>query len=451
LTERAAGTVIFTVFLLVVLVVAVQGAFQTRASIADTFNREGQMQRAQIDLQEMRRLQIDEEDMVRGFVLTRDPFYLQQYARSAAAWAQKETAVHNALVDENLDVALRRLDQYDTLQNDWRKEIAVPLLIHPSSDVLALDKRSKSFIDFEAQTADAVGEALARKSAELARSTQDQINRSSYVRAFWLLVFGLLAILFNAYGSRLTRELEEERMVTHALQQAFRSGHVELPGCEVGSSYLSASSRLRVGGDVYDVFRLGGTKALLAIADVSGKGVDAAVLTAFVRFTVRGIALRHEDPGEILTEFNAAFGDTVGNPSLFITMLVGMLDCQDGLLTYASAGHDSAYLRRSSGVEALPVTGPLLGVMEASYSSKTIALVPGDTIVLATDGLTEARSRRGELLGESGAMEWIASGPPGAQALADDIARRVRRRSGNRPNDDLAVLVVRIGKSSDAA
>ncbi|HEY9086065.1 MAG TPA: SpoIIE family protein phosphatase [Candidatus Tyrphobacter sp.] len=450
LRVRDAGTVIFTVFLVLVLGLAVQGAFQTRASIADTFNREADMQRAQIDLQEMRRLQIDEENSLRGFVLTRDPFYVQQYAIASAQWAAKETAVHDALVGEHLDRALQVLDFYDTVQSRWRAEIAVPLLERPRSGIIALDKKNKAFIDNEAQTAEAVRTALVGTSSALARSTQDQINRSSYVRAFWLLVFGLLAVLFNAYQSRLTRELEQERMITGVLQQAFRSGHVPLPSCEVGSTYLSATSRLRVGGDVFDVFRLSETQALLLVADVSGKGVDAAVLTAFVRFSVRSIALRGSDPAAILTEVNQTFAKTVDNPSLFVTMIVGILDCSTGSFTYASAGHDSAYVRRSSHVEALPVTGPLLGVMEAAYATKSVLLKAGETIVLATDGLTEARSRSGELLGEQGAMEWIASGPHDAQALADYLTACVRRRSGNRPSDDLALLVIRREGGDDA-
>lgn len=437
---------------MLVLGLAVQGAFQTRASIAYTFHREADVQRAQIDLQEMLRLQIDEENSLRGFMLTQDPFYIQQYAAAAVQWAAKETAVHDALVAENLDQAMQMLDQYDTVQNDWREEIALPLLEHPGSGIVALDKKSKLFVDYETQMADGVRAALVGTSAALARSTQDQINRTSYVRAFWLLVFGLLAILFNAYGSRLTRELEEERTVTEVLQQAFRSAHTPLPSCQVGSTYLSATSRMAVGGDVFDVFRLSETKALLLIADVSGKGVEAAVLTAFIRFTLRSIALRRGDPGAILTEFNQTFAKIVGNPSLFITMLVGILDCSSGLLSYTSAGHDSAYLRRSSGVEALPVTGPLLGVMETTYETATVALRPGDTIVLATDGLTESRGRSGELLGERGAMDWIAAGPSDAQALADELVQRVRRRSGNRPSDDLAMLIVRMdGANSDDA
>lgn len=407
------------------------------------------MQRAQIDLQEMLRLQIDEENSLRGFILTRDPFYIQQYSLAASQWAAKETAVHDALVDEHLDRALQVLDQYDTIQNLWRTEIALPLLEHPRTGLLALDKKSKAFIDYEALTTEAVRNALARTSAELARSTLDQINRTSYVRAFWLLLFGLLAILFNAFQSRLTRELEEERMVTGVLQEAFRSSHVPLPNCEVGSTYLSATNRLRVGGDVFDVFPLSESRALLLVADVSGKGVDAAVLTAFIRFSVRSIALRGGDPAEILSEFNQTFAKTVDNPSIFITMIVGILDSSSRVFTYASGGHDSAYLRRGSQVEALPVTGPLVGVMEAAYETKTLTLSAGDTIVLATDGLTEARSRSGELLGEQGAMEWIASGPAGAKALADYLTESVRRRSGNRPSDDLALLVVRLDGDRD--
>lgn len=446
MTERATGTVVFTIFLVITLGIAVQGAFQTRASIAVTFNRLAEMQRAQTDLQEMLRLQINEEDSLRGFVLTQDPFYVQQYAQATSAWGGKERAVRAALIDQHLSLALSLLDDYVAVQQRWRREIAQPLLVNPGRDVVSLEKKTKLFIEYQEDTTEGVRIALVDESARLAHSTQDQINRTSYVRAFWLLIFGLLAVLFNAYGSRLNRELQEERMVTDVLQQAFRSTHAPIPNCEVGSAYLSATSRVRVGGDVYDVFPLSEGKALLLVADVSGKGVDAAVLTAFVRFTVRSIALRSADPGTILTEFNETFGRTIDNPSLFITMFVGILDCTQDVLTYASAGHDSAYVRRAAQgrVEALAVTGPLVGVMESSYRSEVKQLSRDDVIVLATDGLTESRTRSGELLGEHGAMEWIAAGPCGAQDLADDLIRRVRKRSGNRPSDDLALLTVRL-------
>ena len=165
---------------------------------------------------------------------------------------------------------------------------------------IELDKRNKLFSDYETGTVAAIRKALAGTDATLVASTQQQLDRSSYVRAFWVLVFGLLAILFNAYRSRLNRELEEERAITKILQRAFRSESIPLPHCEVGSAYLSATSHMAVGGDVFDVYRLSDSRALVLIADISGKGVDAAVLTAFIKFMIRAIALRKSEPAAIL-------------------------------------------------------------------------------------------------------------------------------------------------------
>ena len=178
-----------------------------------------------------------------------------------------------------------------------------------------------------------------------------------------------------------------------------------------------------MGGDVFDVYRLSDTLAMAFIADVSGKGVDAAVLTAFIKFTIRGIALRRRDPGAMLAEFNTAFSQTVENPYLFVSMFVGVLDTQTLQFRYASAGHDSAFVRRADDVQQLAVTGPVLGVMEEPFETKTLYLEDGDTLVLVTDGLTEARNRAGEQLYEEGAMELIAR----EQSSAAAACRRVGR------------------------
>ncbi|MBV8372376.1 MAG: serine/threonine-protein phosphatase, partial [Candidatus Eremiobacteraeota bacterium] len=85
-----------------------------------------------------------------------------------------------------------------------------------------------------------------------------------------------------------------------------------------------------------------------------------------------------------------------------------------------------------------------LGVMEAPFGSHAVELQPGDALVLTTDGLTEARDRSGNLLGERGAMRLIERSARSAQALADDLVIQVRRITGNRFRDDLAILVVRI-------
>jgi sigma-B regulation protein RsbU (phosphoserine phosphatase) len=434
---------LLTAFLLLSLGFAVEGSFETRAEIANTFSRQGQIQQAQIDLEELLRLQIDEENLLRGYLLTRDPFYDAEYRTASAGYDEKENEIRKTLGGQLLG-ADKLLADYARLQLEWRNTVAAPLLAHPRVRLEELDKRNKLFSDYETLTAAAIRRELAGKGDELERSTQRQLDRSSYLRAAWVLAFGLLAIVLNAYRTRLNHELEEERAVTRILQRAFRSESTPLPHCDVGSAYLSASSDRAVGGDVFDVYRLSENRALILIADISGKGVDAAVLTAFVKFMVRAIALRNSVPMAILTEFNVVLSKAVGDPYIFVSMFVGLLDTDTFGLTYASGGHDTAFVRRRDDVAQLAITGPVLGVMEEPFGSETIYLQPGDTLVLATDGLTEVRNGAGEQLSGQGAMELIARASRGAQQLADELAAAVRVRGGSRVRDDLAILAIRV-------
>jgi sigma-B regulation protein RsbU (phosphoserine phosphatase) len=426
---------------------AVQGGFQTRENVPYTFARQSEIQGAQLALEDMLRLQIDEEDSVRAYVLNGDSFYKDQYDAAAASFDERESIVAGALKNQSLVSAQTALHDYVALQNEWRTQIATPMLTKSGQSSEEMDKRSKAFSDYQNASVERIRSVLADRNAALAQAASGQVNSGMFLRAFWLLVFGLSAILFNSFRSRLSQELEEEKMTTEVLQKAFRSEHVPIRNCEVGSAYLSAGSHLAVGGDVFDVYRLSDDLALLLIADVSGKGVDAAVITAFIKFTIRGIALRRRDPGSILQEFNTAFAQTVENPYLFVSMLVGVLDTQTLELRYASAGHDSAFIRSASGVHQMAVTGPVLGVMEEPFGVKVVYLEEGDTIVLATDGLTEARDRTGEQLHEEGAMRLIAASSEKPQLLADELVAQVRALGGNEARDDLAVLVVRVHES----
>jgi serine phosphatase RsbU (regulator of sigma subunit) len=444
------GTLLMTAFLVLTLAFAVQGSFETRAQIANAFARQAQIQQAQMQLEELLRLQIDEENSLRGYSLTHDPFYVGQYRLAAAGYDSTEEGIRRALRQQDLYGPGKLLAIYDDLQNRWRAQVARPLLRHPRSRLVELDKRNKLFSDYESRTVAAIRETLAGTNAALDRNTQTQLDRSSYVRAFWVLAFGLLAILFNVYRSRLNRELEQERTITEILQAAFRSESIPLPHCEVGSAYVSATNHMAVGGDVFDVYRLSDTRALVLIADISGKGVDAAVLTAFIKFMIRAIALRHSEPSAILAEFNSAFSKAVGNPYLFVSMFVGLLDTSTFRLDYGSAGHDCAFVRRRTGVEQLSVTGPVLGVMEEPFYSKTLDLRPGDTLVLATDGLTEVRDHDGNPLTANGAMELIERSGEHAQQLAGELVAGAQARSGRRLRDDLAILTIRLIDSEPA-
>ena len=369
---------------------------------------------------------------------------------SAVTLRKKQLLQVGAIVaSEHLPDAAAALRLYESVDRVLRKQIAEPMfagtLVH--TDEIAESIRILSSVEGNYERSIAL--SLAHRDDVLDARLKSTIDSAIYLRSLWLLGFGVFALGINLYSARLYRQLADERTVTAILQRAFVSRHVPLPNCELGSAYQSADAHAAVGGDLFDVYRLSNDLALLLIADVSGKGVDAAVITAFVKFTVRGIALRRRDPAQILSEFNIAFGHTVENPYLFVSMFVGILDTAKGELTYASAGHDSAFVRHGHDVRQLSVTGPVLGVMVEPYDTKTVVFDDGDSLVLSTDGLTEARNAAGELLGEEGAMEIIAHAPEEPQQLADRIVAAIRERSGGRLRDDVAILAVRVRVHDD--
>jgi CHASE3 domain sensor protein len=442
--RRLIATILGTLVLLAALAFAIQGSFIALSEVSATFDRETRIQQARLDIETLLLFQIDQENNVRAYTITRDPLYTQEYATNVQSFERTESRVRRALKDQGIDQALAALDDYERAQQTWRKTVAQPLLEDPNRVPADLEKRNKMYSDYESGIADQIGKIVDAKNQQLVADTLAQFYQTIWARLGWLAAFALVAILLSARAFRVRRELDQERATTTILKSAYVSRVVPLPNCDIGSAYASADAALAVGGDVFDVYRLSDSLALVLIADVSGKGVDAAVLTAFIKFTIRGIALRRREPGAILAEFNTAFAQTVDNPYLFVSMLVGVLDTQSLILRYASAGHDSAFIRRSSGVQQLAVTGPVLGVMEEPFGTQAVHLEPGDTIVLATDGLTEARDRRGEQLREKGAMELIARANPEPQAMCDELVARIRAFGNNSMRDDLALIAIRV-------
>ena len=445
---RGAGTLTATAILAFALIIAVTGAIMTRKAINVSFTQQMQIERAQLTLERMLKIQLDEENYVRAYVITRDPSEIDSYHATSAQFDRERNILAQILQQERIADALGALEDYDMAHSDWHAQVANRMIQRPGAAVRELEKRGKTLIDSQTDAAHFIETRLDARNREVLNETQAQIDNTLYQRMVWLVLFALVAILLNGWRSRLTSALEDERLTTQTLQRAFRSEHVPLPNCRIGSAYGAASSHLAVGGDVFDVHRLSDRLGLVVIADVSGKGVDAAVLTAFIKFTIRGIALRRRDPGFILQEFNRAFPRTVENPYLFVSMFVGILDTWTLRLDYASAGHDIAFLRRGAGVEQLAVTGPVLGVMEEPFDVKTVYLEDGDMIVLSTDGLTEARDRDGVFLEASGAMKWIAEESSDPGKLAPRLIERARERSSNTMRDDVAVLAISVARPS---
>lgn len=303
-------------------------------------------------------------------------------------------------------------------------------------------------------------------------------------------LFAVVALLFAVVVGRLRRTIEEGRAIVAVLQQAFLSNtskRHELSNVEIGSVLLSATKGSNVGGDAYDTFTFDRRYAMFLVADVSGKGLDAALDTALVKYSVRTLFAEHRDPGTVLARFGALYARSADRPETFVVLFLAVLDLQTGSLRYASAGHEPAWIRRASGVAQVPAngvtqvppngvsqvpangvthgapngitqgppngvmqllpTGPIVGIeMQPHYQTRDLMLQPNDLLMVATDGLTESRDARRRFLGADGAAAWLADVEGDAQTIVDAFVRRLHRRS-SRITDDLAILVVRYAPS----
>ena len=157
-------------------------------------------------------------------------------------------------------------------------------------------------------------------------------------------------------------------------------------------------------GDFYDFIPLPTGNLGILIADVVGKGIGAALYMALSRTLFRTYALQYEgQPAQVLNVTNQRIQmDTQAN--MFVTVFYGVLNPQTGCFTYSSAGHNPPYILpvHKQRVLELEVTGPLLGAFDdAQWSQQTVQLTPGDTLLMYTDGITEARNQTKILFGET--------------------------------------------------
>ena len=218
-----------------------------------------------------------------------------------------------------------------------------------------------------------------------------------------------------------------------------------IDGWEVASAYEPARE---VGGDFYDVFRLRdrGECIGLVVADVTGKGIPAAILMADTRGLIHAAADHSDDPAETLRRVNRILVDERAS-GLFVTVAHAVLDPATGRLVLARAGHDPVHILRADGrLEILLPPGRLIGmVADLEATSVELVLELGDAFVAHSDGITEARSEDGSFYGEErfrallGGLVGVPAGGIVDAVVADVTAFRGRAE----PSDDLTLLVVR--------
>lgn len=200
--------------------------------------------------------------------------------------------------------------------------------------------------------------------------------------------------------------LETEVQLARQIQQTFIPSVLPThPNWQIATRWRTAR---QVGGDFYDLIELPNNKLGIFIADVADKGMPAALFMALTRTLIRAAVLETNSPAEVLKRVNdQLLPDT--QQGMFVTAVYGELDVETGIFTYVNAGHNPPYVLKANGdLEKLTRTAIALGVMEDSkVEQKTISFDVGDSLLLYTDGLTEAFSSAGELFGEARLMDTL--------------------------------------------
>lgn len=260
------------------------------------------------------------------------------------------------------------------------------------------------------------------------------------------LAFDLLLADTCAIGLQNASTYEKEHQIAAVLQETLIALPTHVPGVAFSSAYESSSaSSGNVGGDFVDVFEVDEQCVGVVAGDVSGKGIEAAVITSLVRDTVRAHTLDGASPGDVCGKTNRVicrFTKVEG----YVTIFFGLLNTRTGLLRYVSAGHPPALLVSGGDVTVeLPAKGPILGAFyDARYHESQTVLGHGERLVLYTDGVTEARSPALRQFYELDGLRrsLCENAERDTSALAAGLMDDVVRFSNGVLRDDAAILVV---------
>ncbi len=253
---------------------------------------------------------------------------------------------------------------------------------------------------------DFYGVMLVEETAEARRFRQKRVE----------IVTGIAQqVAFSIQNERLQREMvtrerfEREIELARQIQETFLPDHLpEFPNWDLAASWKTAR---QVGGDFYDVFELPGGKLGLFIADVSDKGIPAALFMAMTRTLVRAVVYDTISPAEAMRRVNALILPD-NKQEMFVTAVYAVLSLESGEVTYANAGHNPP-IWMNSGEKELKIlkrTGAALGILqEITMEEHTIRLNSGDFLLLYTDGVTEAFSSEGDMYGDERLCQLLRS------------------------------------------
>lgn len=250
------------------------------------------------------------------------------------------------------------------------------------------------------------------------------------------------------------RDLEDQRRERSALEQSLAISrtiqasllpdtHLDFGEFQIRTHFEPAQM---VGGDFFNVFPLSPERLAIVLGDVAGHGVRGAMYMTVATTLVEARAHAARRPAEVLADVNARLYPKIQRLRMFVSLFYGVLDRPSGRLEWATAGQLPPVLVDGEGTARyLPGQGAPLGAMSMSqYRDYDYTLVPGETVLIASDGLVEARDARGEMVGYARFLETVAAvAREGRHELADNVIRTIKAQSpANADFDDLTVLVV---------
>jgi sigma-B regulation protein RsbU (phosphoserine phosphatase) len=280
----------------------------------------------------------------------------------------------------------------------------------------------------------------------------EKMSREDYsVRDLeFLYSLGNLAII-SLENARLFKEaiekqrLEDELLIAREIQKGLLPSRLpEIPNFEIAATNISSK---QVGGDYYDAISLGNSRYVIAIGDVSGKGTPASLLMANIQASIRALVPFDISMSELTKRVNDLMYENTSSDR-FVTFFWGLLDAEKKGLTYVNAGHNHPYLVRSDGrMERLEKGGMILGIMSTliPYEEETVYFNPGDSLVLFTDGVSEAMNKSAEEYGEPRLENVLQNTRErSAQEILDAIHQDVKKHTSDFPqSDDITLLVLR--------
>ena len=246
----------------------------------------------------------------------------------------------------------------------------------------------------------------------------------------------------------------EERHIAQTLQVGMRNALGDVPGIATDSVYSSATSSALVGGDFYTLIRLPDDQAVMILGDVSGKGVEAASMSALVKTALTAYAWEGAAPARMARSLNSMLMG-FSRVETFVTAFIAKLDLKHGRASYCSAGHPPTMLvkpssrsasgeARSGEVEFLSRQSGVIGAFESMvYESGSFTFAPGDMLYMYTDGAIEARDPSGAFFGEQRLRDTLlAHADDGVSGICGTVLAELDRFTASALDDDIAMVAL---------